>query len=190
MPSSGTPYRFEKAGGYSVISLEPELNDAQWSEIEQIGSSLLDQLQSVSPRAFIVDLSALNYMGSAMVALIVRLWKSARERDGRMVVVNKNPMVLEVLRLAGLSKVWEIETNREDAVKALGMRASLGGGGSNKLVMILGAIVLLAVVAGVAFWLGRAGNSSAPPPVEVPVDPATAPAATPAAAEPAAEKGN
>jgi len=161
--SSGTPYRFEKADGYAVISLEPELNNAQWSDIERIGTDLLDQLNAIRSRAMIVDLSALNYMGSAMVALIVRLWKSIKDDDGRMVVVNRDPNVFEVLQLAGLHKVWTVVETREQSVKALGKRPAAIGGGGNRMMLVAVAVILLAVVAGAAFWLGRSGRDGPAP---------------------------
>lgn len=159
MASSGTPYRYEKADGYAVISLEPELNNAQWSEIEQIGTDLLAQLRELKSQAMIVDLSALSYMGSAMVALIVRLWKSVKEDDGRMVVVNRDPNVLEVLKLASLDKVWTIEETKDEAVRALGkrLRPAGSGGGGNSMLIVGVAVVLLILVAGIAFWAGRMG---------------------------------
>jgi anti-anti-sigma factor len=176
--SSGIPYRFEKADGYAVISLQPELNNAQWADIEKIGTDLLNQLNTVRSRAMIVDLSSLNYMGSAMVALVVRLWKSVKEDNGRMVVVNRDPNVFEVLKLAGLHKVWTVVETREQSVKALGKRPAAAAGGGSRTALVVGIIALLAVVAGVAFWLGRMGrdSSAAPPAVEEPADEAAEPA--------------
>jgi len=170
--SSGTPYRYEKADGYAVISLEPELNNAQWSEIEQIGTDLLAQLRELKSQAMIVDLSALSYMGSAMVALIVRLWKSVKEDDGRMVVVNRDPNVLEVLKLASLDKVWTIEETKDGAVKALGkrLRPEGGRGGGNSMLIVGVAVVLLVLVAGIAFWAGRMGADGGALPSTPPED--------------------
>ncbi|MEZ6046837.1 MAG: STAS domain-containing protein [Planctomycetaceae bacterium] len=124
MTSSTNPYVFEQGNGYSVITLTPQLNDAQWSDIEQVGSDLLVQLKDHKSPAFVVDLSSLNYMGSAMVALIVRLWKSVKDEKGRMVVVNREKLVYEVLELAGLHKIWIIVETREEALKKLGFRAA------------------------------------------------------------------
>ncbi len=172
MTSTGTPYRFESSAGYSIISLQPELNDAQWSEIEKIGTDILGQLGSIKSPAFIVDLSSLTYMGSAMVALIVRLWKSVKEGDGNMVVVNKEQMVFEVLKLAGLHNVWSIVETREQAVAELGMGSVFrGGGGTGKVMKLVGIVVVLAAVGGAAYWLGSQGNSAAVPiPQTAPAD--------------------
>ena len=123
MTSSET-YRFEQFDGYSVITLLPHLNDSQWADIEKVGTELVDRLKTSENPRFLVDLSLLSYMGSAMVALIVRLWKSVKDtKKGRMVVVNQHEMVFEVLKLAGLHKVWTIVPTRDEGLKALGITA-------------------------------------------------------------------
>ena len=149
MSTSESPYRFESSEGYSVISLQPELNDAQWADFERIGTEILEKLNTMQTPAFLIDLSSLSYMGSAMVALIVRVWKSIKERNGRMVVVNQHDMVYEVMKLAGLHTVWTIVETRDEAIRALGVRTKTGGGGDQQgialtalgLVAILGAAV-------------------------------------------------
>ena len=126
MAESDTSYRFEEAESYCTIVLLPELNKAPWGDIDNIGTSVVERMNARMDATrqkpgFIVDLSALNYMGSAMVALVVRLWKASKEKGAKMVVINSDPMVLEVLELAGLSQVWTIVGTREEALKALGV---------------------------------------------------------------------
>lgn len=122
-----TPYRFEEAETHCVVELMPELNKAPWGDIDSIGTALVERMRSFADGkgkrtgAFLVDLSPLNYMGSAMVALVVRLWKLVKEKNGKMVVVNKDPTVLEVLRLSGLEDVWTIVDSPEEGFKALGL---------------------------------------------------------------------
>lgn len=113
--------RFETADGSAIVTLLPGLNDAPWSEIEQAGNGLLERVRNSSARVVLVDLMSLNYMGSALVALIVRVWKAVKERDGRMVVINTDPMVLEVLKIAGLENLWTIVETREQAFDAAGV---------------------------------------------------------------------
>ncbi len=122
------PYRFESADGYSVITLMPGMNDAGWSDIEAIGDNLLKKLAEADRPAFLVDLTLLSFMGSAVVALIVRLWKSINASNGKMVVHNTDPMVLEVLEIAGLTTVWTVVTDRDDAVRALGKKPAADRG--------------------------------------------------------------
>jgi len=118
---STTPtFRFERDHGRTIVTLLPELNDAAWSDIDRIGADIVQRLQEGPPPALLVDLCSLNYMGSAQVALVVRLFKTVKERKGRMVVANSDPMVQEVLTLASLDKLWTIVPNIEAGVRLLG----------------------------------------------------------------------
>jgi hypothetical protein len=83
-----------------------------------------------------------------MVALIVRLWKSVKDRNGRMVVVNQHELVREVLRLAGLEQVWSIVATREEAVAALGKAAQRGTGWMGLVIPFVGILALAGAGAG------------------------------------------
>ncbi len=111
-------------GNVSVLVLLPELNNVQWGDIDAIGTEVLNSMSTQKNPYIIVDLSPLNYMGSAMVALIVRVWKAAQAKDGKISVVCPHDGVREVLKLASLDKVWSIVNTREEARSALGLRGS------------------------------------------------------------------
>jgi anti-anti-sigma factor len=142
-----------------IITLLPELNDKQWSEIDKVGSDLVERLAITKSPRFLVDLTPLSYMGSAMVALIVRLYKSVNTRGGKMVVVNQHELVYEVLKLAGLAKLWTIVESREKGYAALGVSGrpaavagesvASGAGGGNAL-LVAGIIGTIGAVIGLA----------------------------------------
>jgi anti-anti-sigma factor len=138
-------YRYETADGCLIATLLPELNDKQWADIEKVGTEIVDRLSSAQSPRFIVDLTPLSYMGSAMVALIVRLYKTVNGRGGQMVVVNQHELVLEVLKLAGLTKLWTIVDNRDKAFAALGVKrrsaASEGSAAEGSNAVLLAGII-------------------------------------------------
>jgi anti-anti-sigma factor len=157
--ASETPYRFESADGCSVVVIQPELNDSQWADFERVGNDLLERINASRSPACIIDLTSLNYMGSAMVALIVRVWKSIKEHNGKMVVVNRHEMVFEVLKLAGLHTVWTIVETREEGLKRLGRRGvSAGGGGdaSGSGLIALGAVGAVGALVGLGLMMAGA----------------------------------
>jgi anti-anti-sigma factor len=131
-----------------IVTLLPELNDKQWADIERVGTEIVDRLSNAQSPRFIVDLTPLSYMGSAMVALIVRLYKTVNGRNGQMVVVNQHELVQEVLKLAGLTKLWTIVENRDKAFAALGVKrravsaegSPAEGGNALLLAGIIGAV--------------------------------------------------
>ncbi|MCA9024927.1 MAG: STAS domain-containing protein [Planctomycetaceae bacterium] len=152
MTASDTNYHIDQFGDYSAVTLLPAMNNAQWSEIEQAGTDIMGRLNGVKSPAVLVDLTPLNYMGSSMVAMIVRCWKNVQTNNGRIVVVCNNEVVREVISLAGLTKVWPIVENREDGLKELGVAA--GGGGKTLSFVGIGA-VLVAVVGAVLMVMGK-----------------------------------
>ncbi len=106
--------------GYSVIAFPAELSMAHMEEVREAGLKIIEQLATVKNPACIVDLSALDYMGSSLVASIVRIWKTVKAQDGKMVVVASNEKIRDVLKATGLAKVWTIVNTFEAGVHSLG----------------------------------------------------------------------
>jgi anti-anti-sigma factor len=124
-------YRLEIARSHAVLRLEPQIGSAAWGDIDRVGNELIASVNNQTAGAWLIDLSSLDYMGSALVALVVRLWKAVQAVGGRVVVVCGDGMPQEVLRLAGLDKVWTIATTYEEGLRQLGVppaRAAERGG--------------------------------------------------------------
>ena len=154
------PYRFSSASDYAVVSLLPALNDAQWSEIEQVGGDVLQQLDN-SEKPLVVDLTELTYMGSSMVALIIRLWKNYANSDSsRFAVVNTDETVREVLTLSGLANVWSIVTSREEAESSLGIAQNRAKESQTSMLTVVGC--LAATIAVLAVVMGKTGRIDSP----------------------------
>jgi anti-anti-sigma factor len=121
-------YRLEMARSHAVLRLDPEMGSAAWGDIDRVGNELIASVNGQSSPAWLIDLSRLEYMGSALVALVVRVWKAVQNGGGKVVVVCGGGMPQEVLRLAGLDKVWTIVTTYEEGLRKLGV--GMGGGSS------------------------------------------------------------
>ncbi len=121
MTASDAPFQFLQEGNVSILELHPDLNKVQWGEIDAIGNQVLTSMEARQQPNVIVDLSHLNYMGSAMVALIVRVWKATTAKKGKMTVVCPHPGVQEVIHLASLDKHWAMVQTVEEARGSLGL---------------------------------------------------------------------
>ncbi len=106
--------------GYSVVAFPAELSSADMSDIRDAGVKVQEHLAQKKCLACVVDLSALSYIGSSMVALIVKIWKLVKAQGGRVVVVAPGANIRDVLKIAGLTKVWTIVDTFEAAVHSLG----------------------------------------------------------------------
>ncbi len=106
--------------GYSVVTFPKEICKASLAEIRDTGEQVVRELAYQKAPQCLVDLTALDYMGSSMVASIVRIWKAIEANQGRMVVAVSSIGVREVLRVTGLSRVWTIKTSYDTALHELG----------------------------------------------------------------------
>jgi len=157
-------YDLDASASHVILTLRQELNDVQWAQIEQVGTEVLDDLQDRRSPSCLIDLSPMHYMGSAMVALIVRIWKAVNDRGGRVVVVVADDMVLKVINLAGLDKVWTIASTREDGLRKLGARVRPGssagsseaaGSGASAITVVISVLGMLVAGAGLAVLFGN-----------------------------------
>jgi anti-anti-sigma factor len=162
-------YRLEMARSHAVLRLDPEMGSAAWGDIDRVGNELIASVNGQSTPAWLIDLSRLEYMGSALVALVVRVWKAVQNGGGKVVVVCGGGMPQEVLRLAGLDKVWTITTTYEDGLRKLGVsgpssggsssvRSDVGGDGAGGFPLLAVLSLICAVAAGVALALILSGK--------------------------------
>jgi len=126
--SSESGYQLETADQYTVVTLSAQLSNEQWGDIHEVGNQLVKRLNQSKTRNLLVDLGAMEYIGSSTVALVVRLWKTVQEQEAALAVISKHPVVLEVLQISGLSKVWTIVDTRDEALTELGISTSSGIG--------------------------------------------------------------
>ena len=117
--STSQEYSYETATGFSVITFNTCLSESKWGDIERVGTELKAKLAEQSKPLCLLDLSKLEFMGSLVVALLVRVWKTIQERQGEMVVVNPNPITQDVLDISGLSKLWTICETRSEGEQTL-----------------------------------------------------------------------
>jgi len=117
-------FDFQILPDHNQLTIYAGLNEASWGDVVSVGSSILDRLEQARTSKLLVDLSQLNYMGSSQVALLVRVWKVLKARDGQVAVQVKSDIVHKVLTIAGLHTLWDIVPTRAAAQRALGVRVT------------------------------------------------------------------
>jgi len=153
-----TDYHFQDHESHQVVIFPPELNDVQWDRIETIGNEVIAALEEITTPKVLMDIAALEYVGSAMVALVVRVGKAVRDQGGKMVVVNKHEQVFEVFRLARLESLWPIVGSEEEARIALGLPdGKRSGASSGTIVKIVVVLLALLGAAAVAYIVMKGG---------------------------------
>lgn len=120
------PFLFESWPTHTQVRLLRGLSAAPWPEVEKVGNEVVGEVDRQEAPRCLIDLTALDNMRSADVALIVRIWKAVKNRNGKVAVVCNNDLVLKVISLAGLDKVWTIVETREEGLEHLGVKAMSG----------------------------------------------------------------
>jgi anti-anti-sigma factor len=146
------PFRLDVHDRYSVLAFTPQLSEGDWGDIDHVAAELLQKLEGMRGPALLVDLSQLSYMGSSQVALVLRMWKVVKAREGRLAVYVTHPLVLEVLKIAGLQSLWTISESREEALQSLGVAQS-GVGPSSFVGLVLGLLGLAGAIGGLVVAL-------------------------------------
>jgi anti-anti-sigma factor len=150
------PFEFERLADYSRLTLGAQMNGFHWEDLQRSAQEILSELESGRHQALIVDLTQLDYLGSAQLTVLVRIWKVVKEKSGRMIVEVNGPVVREVLKTAGLLNVWELAESRAGALQMLGLRSD-GRQKTSLLLPAVGLAALAAVCAGIGLTFWRAG---------------------------------
>lgn len=159
MSAATLPYQFESWQTHCQIRFLPGLNAVPWADIEKVGAEVLGEVERRHAKGYLIDLTPLDHMGSAVVALIVRIWKAVKKDNGKITVVCNNKLVLQVITLAGLDKVWTIVETKEEGLKALGVKSTSGTGAG----IVLWILALLgAITTGAGIGLHIAPNNIDP----------------------------
>ena len=66
----------------------------------------------------VVDLSNLNYFGSELIGVLIRLARTATNGSGLAAMCGPSPKMLEVLDGMRLRKLWPIFASRDEAIEA------------------------------------------------------------------------
>lgn len=170
----GQPYQFEVVRGIPLVTFDESLAQAPFATVERAGTDLVERMREIGPRHLFVDLTALSYMGSAQVALIVRIWKVVKDAGGKTVVAASAGAVREVIALARLDQHWTMVGSEEEGLRVLGVRRDDGEAAPQNLAPSVGddsqpLPVILAVVGAAVAVLGAALTASPSSPVAPPI---------------------
>jgi anti-anti-sigma factor len=118
------PIQFEASRDFVQMTLSPEITQVPWNVVEECGDKAIAKLKECRATTLLVDLSPLEYLGSAQVALLARIWKVLSAQQGTMAVQTASPVVRDVLKTAGLHRLWKLVDSHEQGLQKLGVNAT------------------------------------------------------------------
>lgn len=98
---------------YSIIKLEEE--KVLGTEAEELQAALLKQLDE-EKKFIIVDLSAVNFISSWGIGMLIHGLTTSKNRDAQLVLAGVSDKILDVLKGVKLDTVIEIYDSVDDVI--------------------------------------------------------------------------
>ncbi|MCK5306923.1 MAG: STAS domain-containing protein [Candidatus Omnitrophica bacterium] len=109
-------YRVEREDDITILTLM--LDNVLLDENEELKETFAGFLDE-GAKKILLDLSETSFISSIIIASLVFMMKRAKEAGGDLVLCGVRDKVAEVLRITNLDKVFEIFSEKEDALKKL-----------------------------------------------------------------------
>ena len=118
----GQIFTRESHGNTLVLNPIIHLGSLHEPEIAHETQELLDLINTSNPipTNLVIDLGGGDYLGTAMLGAVVKLWKRVSQRGGRLALCNVSDNVAQVLRVTKLHTIWPIYGTRDQALSAIG----------------------------------------------------------------------
>lgn len=102
---------------------EPELRVIELSlpqamdnlELDQLNEALLNAVKQSAARKWVLDLSRVEYMGSAMLGVLVNLRQRVNESHGRLVLCGMSAELTEIFRTCCLDRLFTVARHLDQA---------------------------------------------------------------------------
>jgi anti-sigma B factor antagonist len=101
--------------GVAVIALEGEVDVYTSPRLKQEMVELLNK-DSVK---LVIDLSAVEYLDSTGLGVLIGGLKRARERNGDLRLICDNLRILRIFEITGLTKIFDIYRSETEALSGL-----------------------------------------------------------------------
>ncbi|MBC8383423.1 MAG: STAS domain-containing protein [Candidatus Cloacimonetes bacterium] len=105
----------DKHGDVAVLNLIGRLDANTSGELEAILIPMIDE----GEKKIILDFSALEYISSAGLRLLLLAAKKLRNIKGEIVLCSMKDFIKEIFEISGFTPIFTIVDTKEDALKAL-----------------------------------------------------------------------
>lgn len=103
----------------SVMDLRlPEQLDS--GEFDRLNEALMSVLDGRINGKWVLDLSAVDYMGSSVLGMMINIRQHIKSGGGKLALAGLSPRMTQIFRTCCLEKLFDIGRTRDDAIRMLG----------------------------------------------------------------------
>jgi anti-sigma B factor antagonist len=88
-------------------------------DILELQESLMGVVEQAEKINLILDFSAVKFLSSTVLGLLIRVSKKVYERDGQLRFCNISPRIYEIFKITRLTKIFDIYPDRTSAAASL-----------------------------------------------------------------------
>ena len=106
-----------------VLTVVPlgDFDSFRWPEMERASKVIFEIIRKEPGVKILVDMSRLTQCGSALLGIMLRVWKTVSPQNGVLAFCNVNGEVAGILQQTRLDTLWAIYPNREAAYVSMGL---------------------------------------------------------------------
>lgn len=119
MPPAGDDFRLEWHGSAVILTPSPNVEKMPWEVIEQAADIVMEPLRSGAAQMAVIDLSEVEFFGSAFLAMLLRCHTAIKSKGGELLIAGPSKAARDLLKLTNLDTLWAIYATREEALKAI-----------------------------------------------------------------------
>lgn len=119
MPTANDDFRLEWHGNTVIITPSPNIEQMPWDLTEQAADIVMEPLKSSASPMAVIDLSEVEFFGSAFLALLLRCHTAVKSRGGELVLSGPSKTARDLLKLTALDTLWAIYETRAEAIEAV-----------------------------------------------------------------------
>ena len=101
--------------GTTVVDIEGKMNTDASPEAEKFINALLDD----GATKFLLNFEKLDFVASTGLRVILTTGKKLKKIGGKLAICNPNLTVMDVLKMSGFSKLFDVYDSEEEALNRL-----------------------------------------------------------------------
>jgi anti-anti-sigma factor len=93
--------------------------DLDSTEFDRLNDGLSTAFETPANGSWILDLTKVDYLGSAALGLFVNIRQSVQGRGGRLVLCHLSPRLMQIFKACCLERLFTITRTRDEALRVL-----------------------------------------------------------------------
>ncbi len=107
---------YAQSAAIATLTDEKILDEA---DIRGLEESIMPLIESPGNINLVLDFSNVKFMTSAVLGLLIRISRKIYESQGQMKLCAINPKIKEIFKITRLDRVFDIHTDRYEAIRSL-----------------------------------------------------------------------